>query len=69
MNDDQVLKQFDSWLNDDSPFAALVMRQWLIPVEGKDTVILPPTYPIEGEKTGYNIDRFEDGSSVCRSHR
>ena len=48
MNDDQVLKQFDSWLNYDSPFAALVMRQWLILVEGKDRVIFPPTYPIEG---------------------
>jgi CRISPR-associated protein Csb1 len=66
MNDDQVLERFDSWLSDDTPFAALVMRQWLMPVEGKDAVIFPPTYPIEGEKTGYNIDRFEDGSSVCQ---
>lgn len=66
MNGDQVLERFDSWLKDDSLAAALVMRQWLMPVEGKDAVIFPPTYPIEGEKTGYNIDCFEDGSSVCQ---
>jgi CRISPR-associated protein Csb1 len=66
MNDTQVLEQFDLCLNDDSPVAALVIRQWLAPVEGKDAVIFPPTYPIEGENTGYNIDRFEDSSSVCQ---
>jgi CRISPR-associated protein Csb1 len=66
MNHDQVLEQFDSWLKDDSPVAAMVVHQWLVPVEGKGAVIFPPTYPIEGEKAGYNIDRFEDGSSVCQ---
>jgi CRISPR-associated protein Csb1 len=66
MNDDQVLEQFDSWLKDDSPVAALVIRQWLVPVEGRGAVIFPPTYPIEGENAGYNIDRFEDGSSLCQ---
>jgi CRISPR-associated protein Csb1 len=66
MNHDQVLEQFDSWLKDDSPVAALVIRQWLVPIEGKGAVIFPPTYPIEGENAGYNIDRFEDGSSVCQ---
>jgi CRISPR-associated protein Csb1 len=71
MNDDQVLKLFDSWLKDGSPVAALVMRQWLVPVEGKDAVIFPPTYAVpEGTKTedwlGYNIDWFENGSNVCQ---
>ncbi len=66
MNHDQVLAQFDAWLKDDSPVAAVVIRQWLVPVEGKGAVIFPPTYPIDGEQAGYNIDRFEDGSNVCQ---
>ncbi len=71
MSDEQVLKQFDEWIRDDSPVAALVMRQWLVPVEGKDAVIFPPTYAKpermkEEDWTGYNIDRFEDGTSVCQ---
>lgn len=71
MNDEQVVKQFDEWLVDGSPVAALVMRQWLEPIEGKDAVIFPPTYA-KPERTrdedwlGYNIDRSEDGSSVCQ---
>lgn len=71
MSDEQVLEQFDDWLADESSVAALVMRQWLEPVEGKDAVIFPPTYA-KPERTkeedwlGYNIDRFEDASSVCQ---
>ncbi len=65
------VSQFDSWLVDESPAAACVVRQWLEPAEGKDAVIFPPTYaPPEGSKaedwTGYNIDRFADGSSICQ---
>ncbi len=64
------VEQFDQWLTDGSEVAALVMRQWLEPVEGKDAVIFPPTYakPQDGgvkDWLGYNIDRFEDGSTVC----
>lgn len=66
MSNEKDMKQFDDWLKDDSQVAALVMRQWLMPVEGKDAVIFPPTYPIDQNKAGYNIDRFEDGSSVCQ---
>lgn len=67
MSEHQVhLGQFDEWLKDESDVAALVMRQWLEPVEGKDAVIFPPTYPIDQNKAGYNIDRFEDGSNVCQ---
>lgn len=67
-----LLTQFDDWLKDGSEVAALVMRQWLEPVEGKDAVIFPPTYPIEQDKAGYNIDRFDATStertidSVCQ---
>lgn len=71
MSNADVLTQFDEWLKDGSPVAALVMRQWLVPVEGKDAVIFPPTYAKpermrEEDWLGYNIDRFEDGSSVCQ---
>jgi CRISPR-associated protein Csb1 len=66
MANDVRIDQFDDWLTDGSDVAALVMRQWLEPVEGKDAVIFPPTYPIDQNKTGYNIDRCMDGSSVCQ---
>ncbi len=65
-NEQLKVDRFDSWLKDDSDIAALVARQWLVPVEGKDAVIFPPTYPIEQNEAGYNIDRFDDGSSVCQ---
>lgn len=62
--------QFDEWLRDDSDVAALVMRQWLEPVEGKDAVIFPPTYPGPDRRRdedwiGYVIDPLRDGSNVC----
>src|SRR5262245_7803946 len=35
--------------------AALVCRQWLIPAEGREAVIFPPTFAAaEGGKSGYN---------------
>jgi CRISPR-associated protein Csb1 len=69
MNKAQIdVAGFDAWLKEDSDIAALVMRQWLEPVEGKDAVIFPPTYPIgdKGDKAGYNIDECKDGSNVCQ---
>lgn len=60
------LTRFDEWIQDDSTVAALVKRQWLESVEGSDAVIFPPTYPIEDNKAGYNIDRFEDGTNICQ---
>jgi CRISPR-associated protein Csb1 len=68
---DQLLKKYDEWLSDESPFAALVIRQYLIPIEGKDTVIFPPTYAKpkgmkDEEWKGYNIDYFPDGANVCQ---
>jgi CRISPR-associated protein Csb1 len=70
-NEKMKLNQYDDWLKDDSDVAALVLRQRLEPVEGKDAVIFPPTYAKpermkEEDCTGYNIDRFEDGTSVCQ---
>ena len=62
----ETLTRFDEWIEDDSAVAALVKRQWLESVEGADAVIFPPTYPIEQDRAGYNIDRFDDGTNVCQ---
>jgi CRISPR-associated protein Csb1 len=71
MSDEQIqVNRFDDWLKEGSRVAALVMREWLEPVEGKDAVIFPPTYA-KPERTreedwlGYNIDRFDGGANVC----
>lgn len=71
MSDQQVdISQYDSWLQDGSGIAALVTRQLLEPVEGKDAIIFPPTYAKpermkEEDWPGYNIDFFGDGGNVC----
>lgn len=48
--------------------AALVCRQWLVPAEGRDAVIFPPTFAAAegGGKAGYNIDRLGNGPDAAR---
>jgi CRISPR-associated protein Csb1 len=58
------LDNVNEFLMDDSEVAALTIRQWLVPTEGKEATIFPPTYPYESG-TGYVIDRYPDGTSVC----
>lgn len=62
------LDQFDPWLSTDD-FAALVIREYLEPVEGPDGVLFPATYaPAEDKKVfpgGYNIDPPEGEKNVC----
>lgn len=64
----ELIKLHDAWLRDGGP-AALVLREALMPVEGKDGVLFPATYAPSEDKSfkgGYNIDRFkDDGSTVC----
>lgn len=51
-----TLTQFDDFLKPDGP-AALVLREWLMPVEGTDGVLFPATYAAgDGFPGGYNID-------------
>lgn len=55
-------------LAEDGP-AALVCRQWLMPAEGRDAVIFPPTFAAaEGGKgkAGYNIDPLPDSSDPAK---
>jgi CRISPR-associated protein Csb1 len=52
----------EKWLEGDGP-AAVVCREWLIPVEGRDSIIFPPTFA--GERRGeskYNVDTLSDGA-------
>ena len=58
---------FDRYLMDDGP-AALVLREYLMPVEGPDGVLFPATFAAgSGFRGGYNIDRFGDerDKNVC----
>lgn len=51
-----ALTQFDHYLRSDGP-AALVIREWLMPVEGVDGVVFPATFAAgDGFPGGYNID-------------
>ena len=62
-----LLKKFDSWLENEGP-AALVVRECLTPVEGLDGVLFPATFAASEDKTfkgGYNINAFADGKNIC----
>jgi CRISPR-associated protein Csb1 len=59
------LTRFDYYLSDDGP-AALVIRQWLMPVEGSDGVLFPATFAAGGAFSGgYNLDGDPNGPNVC----
>ncbi len=59
------LTKFDHYLSSAGP-AALVIREALMPVEGRDGVLFPATYASgDGFPGGYNIDTDASGKSVC----
>jgi len=62
---DDLVGRFDKWLKNDGP-AALVIREHLMPVEGRDGVVFPATFA-SGDRFlgGYNIDEFPGGTNVC----
>ena len=39
-----LLEQFDSWLTGRNGPAAVVLREHLMPVEGEEGVVFPPTF-------------------------
>lgn len=56
-----TLAKYDTWISGDDGPAALVLRENLMPVEGHDGVIFPPTFASgDGFPGGYNIDVFPD---------
>ncbi|MFN7022018.1 MAG: type I-U CRISPR-associated RAMP protein Csb1/Cas7u [Phycisphaerales bacterium] len=60
-----LLTKYDAWLTDGGP-AALVIREHLMPVEGRDCVIFPSTFAAgDGFPGGYNIDGPSGGENVC----
>jgi CRISPR-associated protein Csb1 len=59
------IAQFDHYFSDNGP-AALVVREYLTPVEGKDGVLFPATYaPGDGFPGGYNIDGDPTGENIA----
>jgi CRISPR-associated protein Csb1 len=69
-NAESSLERFDAWLRDDGP-VALICREHLEPIEGKDAVIFPATYAKpermrDEDWPGYNIDKYPDGTNVCQ---
>ena len=57
--------QDELYLSDEGP-AALVIREHLMPVEGRDGVLFPSTYAAgDGFEGGYNIDGDPGGENVC----
>jgi CRISPR-associated protein Csb1 len=59
------LAQFDHYLSDDGP-AALVMREYLMSVDGTDGVLFPATFAAgDNFPGGYNIDGDLNGTNVC----
>jgi len=63
---DQIA-QFDHLLTSAGP-AALRIREYLMPVEGEDGVLFPPTFAASEDNKfpgGYNIDTFPDGTNIC----
>jgi CRISPR-associated protein Csb1 len=67
-----LLTKYDAWITDGGP-AALVIREHLMPVEGRDGVVFPATYAAAEDKSkfpgGYNIDgpfnAQSNGENVC----
>jgi CRISPR-associated protein Csb1 len=57
--------QYDKYLEADGP-AALVIRQHLVPVEGRDGVLFPSTFAAgDNFRGGYNVDPPEGEKNVC----
>lgn len=65
MTDSTIVVTHDtinSWADDPRGPVALHLRQKLLPVEGADGVIFPPTYA----EIGYSIDTLSDGTKVAQ---
>ena len=55
----------DEWIKSD--LSALVLREYLIPVEGKDSPFFPPTFAGSGsdDSSDYCVDTLKDGTRTC----
>jgi len=61
-------QHIDSWTEDLRGPVALHLRETLVPIEGKDGVIFPPTYAADDKRSGppYAIDTLADGKKVVQ---
>jgi CRISPR-associated protein Csb1 len=64
----QKKDDFDSWADDLRGPVALHLRQALVPVEGKDGILFPPTYAMSDERKygPYAMDELSDGTKVVQ---
>lgn len=55
-----------SWFTDRS-FVAIVLREYLRPINGYDTPIFPPTFAMRPtlQRHPYNIDTLRNGDNIC----
>lgn len=62
--DDRLAERF---ANEPAGPVGLTLRQKLLPVEGPDAVIFPPTYAFSANHAGppYNVDTLSDGTKVA----
>jgi CRISPR-associated protein Csb1 len=57
----------DRWADDPRAAVALHLRQKLLPIEGRDGIVFPPTYAFDDKQpTRYQIDTLSDGSKVAQ---
>ena len=59
--------QLNAFADDRDGVVALHLGQSLLPVEGRGSVIFPPTYAPDSrqDKAGYNIDDLSDGTKIA----
>lgn len=64
MNAPQSLtaETINAWAEDGQNTVALILKQRLLPVDGEDGIIFPPTYA----DIGYSIDTLSDGTKVAQ---
>ena len=59
-----LTEKVDEWIKGE--VAALVLREYLIPSEGRDSPFFPPTFAGTGSKnSSYCIDTMKDGTQTC----
>lgn len=67
MSKSVTAKMISAWANDLKGAVALHLREKLIPVEGQDGVVFPPTYAFEDSRpVPYQIDTLSDGTKVAQ---
>lgn len=60
-------ERMSAWANDLKGAVALHVRERLLPVEGPDGVVFPPTYAFDdGRSVPYQIDVLSDGTKVAQ---